>query len=211
MSKKKQVIGKEEGIRWIHESGQVMYYRPRSAKIKPDQRGPETWWADLFPPPIGYRYVTYTYLPTHERVMRGWPVTGIATFRVPIQRSRESNLDCFTLSEMFEMKRYQLETQKTRGKWVGSKDPLVKDRPTINQLCTDTQWDDGGQRLPCTLKIRFGDGQASVTISDENIEASITTTAETVQEALQLLEEALAASKVAWRPWPAEFKRKGKK
>lgn len=182
----------------------------KKRRVKAEQRPPEPWWADLFTPPIGYRYVTYTYVPTEERVMRGWPSHGTATFLVRKKQPSNSHLQNFDLREMFDMKRIQLENQKAKGKWVPSKDAFVKDRPTINQLMTDCFFDDGTLRKLSTIKIRVGDESATVTISDENVEASVTTTADTVAEALELLEDALANDKVRWRPWPDEF-RKGKK
>jgi len=185
-------------------------YLLKKRKIKSDQRPPEPWWADLFTPPIGYRYVTYTYVPTEERVMRGWPPTGSATFLVKKPLPSKSHLQQFDLRGMFDMKRIQLDNQKAKGKWVPSKEPFLSKAPTINQLMTDCFFDDGTLRKLATLKIRVGDESATVTISDENVEASITTTADTVMDALALLEDALANDRVRWRPWPAEFT-KGKK
>jgi len=87
------------------------------------------------------------------------------------------------------------------GKWKPSNDPMIAKRPQINQLCTDCYWEDGKLRTPCNLKLRFGDEQATVVISDDENRCSIVTTAGTVEEALDLLEDALVGNKVRWKPW----------
>jgi len=112
---------------------------------------------------------------------------------------------------MFDMKRIQLNNQKSRGKWVPSKEPILKDRPTINQLMTDNFYEDGALRKLATMKVRVGDESVSLTISDEDMEASVTTTADTFDDCLTLLEEALANDRIRWRPWPEEFRKKNKK
>jgi len=167
------------------------------------------YFADLYPPPPGYEWRTYTFIPTDERVGSGYPSCGWAVWMVPL-RSKSSYLPCFDYREMLAMKQYLIENQGGKPWKGGSKDPFLKDLPTINQLCTDTLWEETKKpRQPCTLKLRFGDGQASVIISDEAQRCSITTTSDTIREALELLEAALAAGKVAWRPW-GDFEKKRK-
>jgi len=157
--------------------------------------------ADIPPPPIGYTIRVMTYIPTVERVGSGWPETGVAAFVTRRDPPKRAYLALFEWKEMFEMKRYMSDEQGKRGKWKPSNDPTIAKRPQINQLCTDCFWEDGKLRQPCNLKLRFGDEQATVVISDDENRCSIVTTAGTVEEALDLLEDALAGNKVRWKPW----------
>lgn len=159
-------------------------------------------------PPIGFTYRKQTYIPTDERVGSGWPAEGVAYFLTRRPRPRTSYLVPFDIREMFDMKRYGEETQAKRGKWVGSKDPLVAKRPNINQLMTDTQWDDGKPRQPCSLKVRLIEDGCSIVLSDEQRRMSITTTGDTLESVLDILEDALAGDKVRWKPWGDFDKRK---
>jgi len=167
---------------------------------------------DIPPPPIGFYLKVMTYIPTSERVGSGWPERGVAVFVTRKPLPKRYHLNAFEWKEMFEMKRYMTDMQGKRGKWKPSTDDIVARRPTLNQLMTDCQWEDGALRDPCNVKIRLGDEQATVILSDDENRASIVTTAGTVAEALDLLEEALAANKVRWKPW-GNFseKKKGKR
>jgi len=170
--------------------------------------GPYTYENNPGKAPINYGYKAYTYIPTSERVGSGWPSCGRAFWLVRKTPYRGENLNAFAFTELWEMKRYAEEVQKKRGKWVASTDPVVHKRPTLNQLLTDTQWEDGKPRTPCHLVVRFGHDQCSVVLTDTENEMSIATTGNTFEDVLELLEDALAANKVAWRPWGNFKKRK---
>jgi len=108
------------------------------------------------------------------------------------------------------MKNYAIQVNMGGGKWKPSTDPLIAKLPTLNAFLTDTWWEETKKpRKPCSLKIHFGIDRASIVLSDEANKMSITTTADTVGDALELLEEALAGGKVTWRPW-GDFDRKKK-
>jgi len=166
------------------------------------------WYQYLSPPPLGYKWKHYTYIPTEERVVRGWPPSGKANFLVPVKKPRQSHLTCFSWQEELDMKRYRDENQKKRGKWVPSTDPIIAKFPTINQFCSDCQWEDGSSRLPCNLKFKFGDDQVTMTLTDDEAKEYVSTTAGSSIEALELLEEALKANRVTWRSWDKDGKKK---
>lgn len=171
-------------------------------------KGPMDYWEDLQLPPYGYEWIYLSFIVTDDRVRSGWPPLGTGLFLrpVPIKTTYEDPYLDFRRIE--EMKRYGVDTQKKTGKWQPHGDPLLKPYPTINQLCSDYVWEDGTPREPCTLKFGFGPDGARVTITDGELKASITTFAETSTDALTLLDEALAANKVSWRPWPNQGKKK---
>lgn len=79
--------------------------------------------------------------------------------------------------------------------------------PTVITYMTDAKWDDGKPREPSTLSINFSTGSPTISLSDHALQQSAYTTADTVAEALELLEEALVEGKVRWRPWKAFTKR----
>ncbi len=84
----------------------------------------------------------------------------------------------------------------------------VKNFPVIVQYLTDSKWEDGKPRELSTLSINFSTGKANVGLSDHALQQSVYTTADTVQEALKLLEKALVTDSASWRRWKGG---KGKK
>lgn len=79
--------------------------------------------------------------------------------------------------------------------------------PTIVMWMTDDKWDTGKDRELATLSVKFSSDEVLISFSDRNEDQTAYTSAETVEDALGLLEEALATDKVSWRRW----KRPGKK
>jgi len=110
--------------------------------------------------------------------------------------------------EWTEMKRYISEVTSKDKKWKAPTEPLLKNRPHIAQLLTDPWWDDGTPRELCSLTVRVGLDQTQLNVNDVDNEQSITTTAGSLEEALSLLEEALAAGRNPWRKWGNGKKRK---
>jgi len=89
-------------------------------------------------------------------------------------------------------------------KWVPSTEAFLLPYPTIHQYCTDCYRKDNGKvlpRTPCTLSLTFFSGSVNLTINDKDKDRSIHTTAETVTDALALLEEHLAKGSAPWRYW----------
>jgi len=105
------------------------------------------------------------------------------------------------------MKKYISEVTKSDKKWKAPAEPLLLKRPNVAMLLTDPWWDDGTARELCTLTVRVGIDSTQVNVNDAENEQSITTTARSLDEALTLLEEALAAGRNLWRKW-GNFKKK---
>jgi len=89
-------------------------------------------------------------------------------------------------------------------KWVPGEEPFLKDFPTIYQYCTDC-WAKTPKgvipRTPCTISFSFFSGSVMLSMNDKDRSRSTNTNAQTVQEAMGLLEEHLAAGSVPWRYW----------
>ena len=104
------------------------------------------------------------------------------------------------------MKRKAQEAQKKRGKFEPSTDPFLQGLEELNQGMTDQFFDDGKPRDGFTLRIRIGDGEVQVTVNDPNDDEWGTTTAETVREALERMDQALANGTFKWKK--SNFKKK---
>jgi len=169
--------------------------------------GPFPYYADLFPPPVGYRWVYLSYIVTEERVRSQWATTGVAPFLAPVPRKKEYLTYWDIKQRQDEMEEYGQQQQAKAGKWVPSEDSLIRDFPTLNAFLTDGFWKNGKPREVCSLKFRFGNGSVQMTLSDEDKRMSITTWAETASEAMGLLDEALRDNKVSWRSWGGKNKK----
>lgn len=110
--------------------------------------------------------------------------------------------------EWLEMKRYMTEATKADKKWKSPSEPMLMKRPLIAQLLTDPWWEDGSPREVCSMTIRVGLDQTQISVNDTDNEQSITTTAGSLDEALETLEEALGAGRNLWRKWGGFKKRK---
>jgi len=99
------------------------------------------------------------------------------------------------------MKRYNEENQKKAGKFDRSKDPWFKSRPHLDAFMRDAFWEDGKPRECCRISISAGTHQCVVSLNDSDAEQSITTTSETVEDALDRLEAYLASGNPSWRSW----------
>jgi hypothetical protein len=105
------------------------------------------------------------------------------------------------------MERYNAQQQKAAGKWKPSKDGFFATRPKLDAYMTDAWWSDGKPRDVCSLTIRAGIDNASISLNDPENEASITTQGSGVEDALDRLEAYLATGNPTWRAWG---KKKGK-
>ena len=99
------------------------------------------------------------------------------------------------------MKRYTREKTKVEKKWVKPVDPVLKGAENVAALLTDLWWDDGTEREPCQLTVRFEADKTHLTIVDKENRQSIYTTASTFADALQEVEKALSEGKQLWRVW----------
>ena len=73
--------------------------------------------------------------------------------------------------------------------------------PAISEYMLSVTWDDGSPRKPSSLSIRFGSDGVVVSLQDQELKQGAYTTAETVDEALTLLNDAIAAGKCRWLRW----------
>jgi len=78
--------------------------------------------------------------------------------------------------------------------------------PTLLEYLTDAKWDDGKDREVSTLTISLMEGCINLALNDRALSRSLYTTAETLMEALKLLEGSLASGKSSWRSWKAKKK-----
>lgn len=131
-------------------------------------------------------------------------------FKAPAWWMRKKNEGRFQnpYGEWQEMKKYITEVTAKDKKWVKPHEPFLKNCPLVAQLLTDAWWDDGTAREVCTLTVRVGLDTTQINVNDAANEQSITTTAGSFEEALALLEEALAAGRNLWRKWGNFKKRK---
>lgn len=106
------------------------------------------------------------------------------------------------------MKRYMQEATKADKKWKQPVEPLLKNRPHLAQLLTDPWWEDGKPRDVCYLTVRIGLESCQISVNDPENEASATTTSTSLEEAMDLLEDCLAAGKNPFRAWNNGKKRK---
>jgi len=149
-------------------------------------------------------YVLCTFLKFTETTLSKFDTeTYLGWFppRVPRVRGNLFSASREYFERLGDMKRAQAEMQKSKGKWTPSTDRFLKDRPTIDQHLTDAWWDDGKPREVCSLTIRMGHSAAMVSLNDSDNEQSITTNAESVEEALDRLEAYLSTGTPSWRPW----------
>lgn len=78
---------------------------------------------------------------------------------------------------------------------------FMKNHPTIVTYLTDTTWDDGSNREVSALTVSIRDGSMCLALNDKDAKQSLYTQAETLREALKLMEGALKDGSGVWRPW----------
>lgn len=88
-----------------------------------------------------------------------------------------------------------------------SDESLNKRCPTIIMYLTDDKWEDGTSREVSQLSLSVRDGSIALALNDKDLKQSLYTQAESLTEALKLMEGALASGKGEWRPWKAGKKR----
>lgn len=132
----------------------------------------------------------------HCRVMSGY-----FPARITPRRGISQILSREYFEGLEEMKRYNSDNQKKAGKFVLSKDHFLKDRPNLDAMLNDAFWDDGKPRETCSLTVRTGTDRAMVSLNDSDLEQSISTNGENVQDALDRLEAYLTGGNPTWRPW----------
>jgi len=179
-----------------------------NARVRRSVDGPYPWWVTLSPPPPGFKWVYLTNIDTSFDLVGGGKVSFPMPYLEELPRV-QANTYWQHKAEIDAMIDEAGDRQKP-GKWVMPKEPFLKDLPTLAQHVTDFWWE--GQkprpRIPCKLAIVFFGESVQVSLNDEEKRRSMHTTAQTVSEALQLMEERLTAGAAPWRSWGPQGGRK---
>lgn len=86
-------------------------------------------------------------------------------------------------------------------------DQFVEQYPNIVMYMTDDQFDDGAARERSALSVSVRDGDILIALNDKELKQSLYTQAETLRDALRLMEGALQDGVGQWRPWKAGKKK----
>jgi len=97
--------------------------------------------------------------------------------------------------------RIYVEPKPDKKKFVPPSDPIFKNRPLLAIALCDAWWDDGAPRDPYTLAINWHSGSCMLTLVDKPEERSTSTLADSLEEALDLVEGLLARPRMPWRAW----------
>lgn len=170
-------------------------------KVRSVLHGPFPRSARKTTPPPGFVWVMLTNLNyTYER-SPGVHVCGalpylktVPQIRTPTYWDWKAEIDAME----------DLEVQKTAdASWKLPADPFWTKYPTLARFCTDFWWTKPVKkpRKPCKLSIVFFSDMVNVSVNDEEKRRSMHTTAPTIAEALELIEDHLAAGNAPWRPW----------
>lgn len=87
---------------------------------------------------------------------------------------------------------------------------LCRRAPTLHQFLSDTQWDDGGARVPGTLLLFCEQGRYKACLNDRDGSRSVFVSGDSVEAILDALEAGLADDDLEWRAKPAQ-QSKGRK
>lgn len=100
----------------------------------------------------------------------------------------------------YPMKRESPAGSTAKGAWTCPDPHFLKLYPDLAQGMCDCWWDDGKPRICFKLSVGFDEGRGtSLTLSDKGGDRYAFTNAETLSDALNILNTALAAGTVAWR------------
>jgi len=105
------------------------------------------------------------------------------------------------------MKREAVNGQKSKGKFVPPSDAALHLRPHLAEAVADVFWDDGSMRDPFTLSVNWSGEQVLLQLNDKEVGRSLSTTAGSLNEGLDLLEKLLASGgALPWRYWKKQAK-----
>jgi len=79
--------------------------------------------------------------------------------------------------------------------------------PTVCEYLSTTSWEDGTPREASALSVSVQDGCILIALNDKDLKQSLYTSAESLLEALKLMEGALSSNVGQWRPWKAGKKK----
>jgi len=149
---------------------------------------------------------------TVNRILPGNDVITTTLEPRAVMRHKRKPVANFTifevLNEVSEMKRRASKDQAVKGKYLQHSEPMLKAYPAVVKFLWDCWYDDGQGRELSKLTISLVPSGVSIALSDPGERASAFTTAESLVEALGLLEAAIAGTGDPWRPWPKSFGKK---
>lgn len=169
--------------------------------VRSSHLGPFPIWFLLSPAPMGYKWITLTSIDHSFLTDGGAKIAFPMVYAKKLPRVSQTTYWQLR-SETQAMIDEGTNNQKP-GKWVPGKDEFLKPYPHINQYCTDF-WFEGQKprpRIPCKLAFTFFGESVQLSLNDEEKRRSCHTTAETVKDAMELLEERLNAGSAPWRNW----------
>lgn len=111
----------------------------------------------------------------------------------------EEELRVFAEEKSMAMKRPKVDSNSRKKGKAFFDDAFAKQFPCLYEHLSEISWDDGEPRKTSTLFIFAEGGQVTICVGERNEDRSLWTGAETVQEALQAAEEALAVPLPLWR------------
>lgn len=100
-----------------------------------------------------------------------------------------------------EMKRPTSQATSPKGKWSSPDSEFKAKYPALSEGMCDCWWEDGKARVPWSLTVRFEGDQTHLCVNDKEGSMGLYTTAHTLPEALQQLEEVLKHGGAPWRRW----------
>jgi len=172
-----------------------------SRKVRSVLMGPYPWWHPIFPAPMGFEWVYLTSIERAHQTVAG----GNVSFPDPYLRQlpRSGTITYWQHKAEIDAMIDDASEKQKPGKWSMPKEPFLQGHPTLAQYLTDFWWEKPAPkpRIPCKLAIQFFGESVQVSLNDEEKRRSMHTTAPTVAEALQLMEERLAAGNAPWRSW----------
>ncbi len=153
-----------------------------------------------------YKLCTYIKLDPRPDVLAEVRAIWVPVVQ-PRVRSYHQNLNKEYYERVSKMKDDMEGKQGKAGKWTPPSDPFLKPYPIISQFLTDCFFDNGKKRETSSLKVKFWSDSVDISLNDHEKQRSCTTTSETLERALELLERHLAAGGAPWREWGG-FKKK---
>jgi len=164
---------------------------------------PCEWWEPLWPAPMGYRWIyrTNIYYNCFDLV-DGGRVALPMPYLEKLPEVRE--IKWWEHQRRIETMIEEMRNSQKPDKWVSSGEPFLTPYPTIDQWCTDCFEKVDGKikpRTPCTISLTFFSGAVNLTINDKDKDRSCHTTAQTVEDAMKLLDDHLATGSAPWRYW----------
>jgi len=164
---------------------------------------PYDWYDTLYPAPIGYRWVYLTSITYNCFDLVGGGRVALPTpylKKLPEVKEPKWWEHQRRIDDMIE----EMSNNQKPDKWQPTTEPFLLPYPTIHQWCTDCFSKVNGKvvpRTPCTISLTFFSGCINLTINDKDRDRSCHTTAETVADALELLEGHLTTGSTPWRYW----------